>query len=262
MDARLTTEPSPEPISASRVALPSKGAKLFHSGAAALLLALMVAGFHHFYLQGRAYPGRELTPPIRTLLILHGVAMAGWMLLYTVQPLLIVGRHVRVHMLLGKLGAALAVIIVLLGLRLGIEATRISPPYMKIWSLSPRQFMAVPVVSILIFGGLVTAGIVHRKRREIHRAMMLLATLAAIPAAISRIDAISRLYQGTFWETLFGPFFGTLVIGAALVIAKYLLTRTWDRWLATGYAGLVLASLAIMLLARSALWETVSRALL
>ena len=76
-------------------------ARLLYLGAAVLLLVLMFLGFQQFYLHGRAYPGRELTPPIRTLLILHGIGMTTWMLLFLVQPLLIVAGNRRVHMMLG-----------------------------------------------------------------------------------------------------------------------------------------------------------------
>jgi len=47
--------------------LSPKRARLFYFGVAALLLVLMSLGFQQFYLHGKAYPNRELAPPIRTL---------------------------------------------------------------------------------------------------------------------------------------------------------------------------------------------------
>lgn len=175
----------------------SSASRFFYTGVSAILILFVIWGFHHFYLQGRAYPGRELTPPIRTLVILHGIAMAAWMLLMLVQPLLVAIGKRRVHMAVGKIGAGIAALIVILGLKLGIESTRVAPPEAIIWGLTPKQFMAVPVLSILIFGGLVVAAVINRRRPEIHRSMMLLATMAALSAAVSRIDAISALYHET-----------------------------------------------------------------
>ena len=43
-----------------------------------VLLAFMFAGFRMFYLRGQAFPGRPLIPPIKWLLIVHGVAMTLW----------------------------------------------------------------------------------------------------------------------------------------------------------------------------------------
>src|SRR5512143_1036283 len=190
---------------AKEPALPNR-ARLFYTGAAALLLILMVLGFQQFYLHGKAFPNRELTPPIRTLLILHGTAMSAWMLLFLAQPLLIVSGNRRVHMMLGRVGAVLAACIVFLSLRVGIEAARVNPPDMKLWGLVPKQFMAIPVISILIFAVFVIVGVWNRRRPEVHRPMMLLGVLAVVPAAVDRIDAIRSLYSGTVWGTIFGPF--------------------------------------------------------
>jgi hypothetical protein len=230
-------------------------ARLFYTGAAALLLVVVFIGFQQFYLHGKAYPKRELTPPIRTLLILHGCTMTGWMLLFLLQPLLIVFGNRRLHMILGRVGAVLAAGIVFLGLRVGIEAARVNPPSLKIWGLAPPQFLAIPIFTILIFAVFVIAGVWNRRRPEVHRPMMLLSVLAAIAAAIDRIDAIRSLYSGSVWGTIFGPFFGMLVIGLLLLIVKWLLTRSWDRWYATGYAGLVVSSALIMRLATTSAWN-------
>lgn len=235
---------------------PTRAGRLFHAGAAAFLILFVVWGFHHFYLQGRAYPGRPLTPPIRTLVILHGLAMAAWMILSLVQPLLILSNKRRVHMALGKVGAGVAALIVILGFKLGIESTRVAPPDAKIWGCTAKQFMAVPIISITIFGGLVAAGVIYRRRPAVHRPLMLLATLAALPAAVSRIDAISSLYLGTIWERLFGPFFATLLLAFILLGVKSLLSRSLDRVFAIGCAGLVAASVFIMQIAPTGAWDS------
>jgi hypothetical protein len=158
-------------------------------------------------------------------------------------------------MMLGRVGAVLAACIVFLGLRVGVEAARINPPDMKLWGLVPKQFMAIPVISILIFAVFVIAGVWNRRRPEVHRPMMLLGVLAVIPAAVDRIDAIRSLYSGTVWGTLFGPFLGSLLIGLLWLVVKWLLTRSWDRWYAMGYAGLVVASALIMRLATTIAWD-------
>lgn len=235
--------------------LPMPAARYFYSGSALLLVVLMFWGFQHFYLHGKAYPGRELTPPIRTLVILHGSAMATWMALFAVQPLLIAKGKRRLHMNLGKAGAVLAAVVVLLGLRLGIESARVNPPDLLLWGLTPRQFLTVPLISISIFGLLVALAIWKRKRREIHRPLMLTAVLAAMPAALDRIDPIKSLYIGTVWGNIFGPFFSMLVLGLVLLIVNWILFRKLDRWLAIGYGGLVLASILMMQLATSGIWD-------
>ncbi|MEZ5433409.1 MAG: hypothetical protein R3F31_20055 [Verrucomicrobiales bacterium] len=49
----------------------------FYTIASITLLAFTLIGFRMFYLQGNAFPGRPLPPPIRPLLITHGVLMTA-----------------------------------------------------------------------------------------------------------------------------------------------------------------------------------------
>jgi hypothetical protein len=226
------------------------------------MIALVLVGFAPFYLHGRAAPDRPIAPPIRTLVIAHGAAMSAWMVLFLVQSLLILGRKWRVHAILGGIGAGLAAILVVLGVKLGIEAARIAPPEVRISGMSPRQFLAVPFVTILIFGGCVAAAIANRKRPAWHKPLLLLAMLAAIPAALARIDALNRLYAGTVWDAALGPFLFTVVLGAALVALKWAWARSPDRVLTFGFLGLTAAFVAIQHGARTGAWEAVAGVLL
>lgn len=236
--------------------------RLFYAGAAALLLILVFLGFQQFYLHAKAFPNRPLAPPIQTLLITHGIAMSSWMVLLLLQTLLVVNHKYRVHMTLGKVGAVLAACIFILGFKLGIEATRISPPEVRLWNLPYKQFMDVPIITIMLFAGFATVGILNWRRPKIHRPMMLLATQAAVPAALDRIPAISSLYRETVWGAIFGPFFSALVIGAVFLVVKWALTRSFDRYYALGWAGLGVASAGIMKLATTQAWDGIASFLL
>jgi hypothetical protein len=242
--------------------VPKDRARFFYTGAAALLLLLMFLGFQQFYLHGRAYPNRPLTPPIRNLLIAHGLVMSSWLVLLLIQPLLIVNGKYKVHMLLGRVGAVLAACIFALGVRMGIQAARVSPPELRLWNMPYKQFLAVPIIGVTVFAIFVAIGVWYRRRPEIHRPMMLLATLAAIVAALNRIDWITSLYRQTIWGTIFGPFFAVLVIGALLFAVKWALTRSFDRYYALGWAGFVLASAGIMRLATTGVWDNIADFLL
>src|SRR6185295_8722883 len=90
----------------------------FYSLASLSLLVLMFIGFQLFYLQGKSFPGRPLTPPIRTFIIVHGSLMTAWMLLAVVQPLLVGTGRKRLHMKFGMFGVALAASMILVGVRI------------------------------------------------------------------------------------------------------------------------------------------------
>ncbi len=92
--------------------------------------------------------------------------------------------------------------------------------------------------------------------------MMLLATLAAMPAALSRIDAVRSLYEHTVWGAVFGPYFAALIIGAGFLVVRWALTRKFDRYYATGWAALLVIGAAVMSFARTAAWDRIATVLL
>jgi hypothetical protein len=236
--------------------------RFFYASATILLLMLTIIGFRLFYFHGQAYPGHPLPPPIRTLMIVHGVAMSSWMLFAIVQPLLVATGHRRLHMTLGKIGAAIALVLVALGLKLGIAACQTAPPGLMYGPLTPRQFMAVPVGNILLFALFVSAGVIWRKRPERHRPMMFLASLTVIAAAVGRIDFLNHLYDGTVLQRLFGVFFFTLTAGALLVTAKCILFRKWDPWLTAGFGFMTAWFLLIAQGAPTPAWDSLAALLL
>jgi len=238
------------------------GGRLFYSVAAALLLALTMLGFSPYYLHGKAFGGRDIAPPIHSLVLLHGIAMTGWILLFLIQPLLVASGNRRVHMTLGRLGAALALCMVVMGLWVGIKSASLTPPQVRIWGITPKQFMLIPVGSIIIFGLFVAAGIYYRRRPDIHRPMMLMATLIVVPAGISRIAPLSALYQNTSLRSIFGPFFWTLVLATLFLLLKWAMTRSFDRKFAIAYGCLVASYLLVWQLATTSAWERVATLLL
>ena len=68
---------------------PFDPSKWFYAFAGLVMLVSAVVGFEQFYFHGKSYPGREITPPIRSLIIVHGIAMSLWSILILVQPLLV-----------------------------------------------------------------------------------------------------------------------------------------------------------------------------
>jgi hypothetical protein len=254
---------APYPLAAAKAASRGNPARYFQTLAAVLLIVLMLVGFHHFYFQGRAYPAaRPITPPIRSLVILHGSAMAAWMVLFLVQPLLILSGNRKAHMRLGVLASFFAAAVVLLGFKLGIESARVKPEGIVQFGMHPKQFMAIPLMSILFFAGFISAAIACRRRPPLHRAFMLTGTLFAISAAVARIDMLTKLYHGTVLERIWGPYFMTVAVAFVLLALKGVLSRSLDRPLALSCV--VLAALLALNteLAMTHAWESVATFLL
>lgn len=234
----------------------------FYAAASLVLLILTFIGFRLFYLDGKAFPGRPLTPPIRGILIAHGVFMTAWMLLAVVQPALVAFGFKRCHRLLGRIAAFLTILLVLLGVRVSIEATRVNPPDMMMFGLTMKQFMAIPFLTILSFGGYVFFGVLYRKRPEIHRPLMLMASLTVVSAATGRMPALNAWYAGTWLEVLLTTYFATMAVGALMFAAKCAVSRRFDRGFAIAYGSILLTSVAISLIARTPVWNALAGFLL
>ncbi len=232
----------------------SRAAKKFFLASALLFLALAFVGFSRFYLHGRSYPDRPIPPPIKWLVIAHAVSMSLWVLLLVTQTTLIARSNRKLHMKVGVFGAALAAVVVVLGVWLAIMSARVAPPEAVIWSMTPKQFMAVPLISVLAFGALVGVGIWKRRKPAIHRSMMIAATLVTLSAAVSRIDALNNLYLGTPVDRYFGPFALTMALGILLLAVRCALTRSFDRWFAVGVGVMLAVSVFIMQIAPTAAW--------
>jgi len=228
--------------------------RLFYSIASLTLLVLTFIGFRFFYMHMQAYPGRPLTPPIRVLLIIHGILMTSWMLLSVVQPLLVAANRKRVHMALGKFAAVLAVGIVIAGYLVAVNSARVNPPDLKIFGLTPKEFLTVPLSGIVTFGAFVLVGVVNRRRPEVHRPMMLMASLAIVAAAMGRMPALNDWYAGTWLEHWFSAFVSMLALGALMLVVKCALERRFDRWFAGAYGILAVSCVVASIVAKTNAW--------
>lgn len=153
---------------------------LFVAGAI-VVAALVFAGFARtFYLQ--AVFG---SPPLSALLRLHGVIMTAWVVLFVVQIGLVGARRTDLHRVLGAAGAALAALVVVVGVLAGIDAGRRG--FTPSPQVTPLAFMAIPLVDVLVFGGLVGAALWNRRRPATHKRLMLLATLGILTPAVARL---------------------------------------------------------------------------
>lgn len=158
-----------------------------YTWASVAALVVVFAGFSRTFFLKRAFG----SPDLALLPILHGVVMSLWFGLFLVQVRLVATGRTGLHRRLGLLGALLAVLVVLVGVSLGISAARQGhtpgPPALI--------FLGVPLFDMLVFAILFAAAIRFRTRPETHRRLMLVASLAMLTAAISRIP-IAFIHDG------------------------------------------------------------------
>ena len=149
--------------------------------AAALIPVIVLAGFARtYYLKGLFG-----NPPLPGLLVhVHGLVMTSWVVLFIIQVSLVATSRTRTHQRLGVLGAVLAALVIVVGILTAMAAAARGatpgPPAL--------QFLVVPLGDMLVFAILVgTALYLRRRRLDMHKRLMLLASVGLLTAAIARI---------------------------------------------------------------------------
>ncbi len=101
--------------------------RLFYVIAGIVMLIATMAGFRLFLAQGKGFGGGEITSQIVPLVVIHGLAMFSWIILFLVQSIFILNGNRRLHMRIGVFGAALAGVMVVLGSATAILSTHHNP---------------------------------------------------------------------------------------------------------------------------------------
>ena len=141
---------------------------------------------------------RELSPVTHV----HGFVFSCWIALLVAQAALISTRRPSLHRRVGAMSVALAAGVVVTGVAVELFAT---PSLAGNWQavnglLASTLFLIETSANHILFGLLVAAAFRWRKRPEIHKRLMVLATLAIMPAAVARVlDEFG-------WPISIGPF--------------------------------------------------------
>ncbi|MEM9403753.1 MAG: hypothetical protein AAGA44_14875 [Pseudomonadota bacterium] len=165
-----------------------------------VLLAMVVAGFvPSFYL--RPLTENDALP---THLVVHGVVLSAWFIWFVLQTGLVRRGYRSLHRRMGIIGAAIGIACVFAGPLATTTAIRSmldsgldwdtdmsADPARGIEGITMAQFGPALVLgniaSTFAFAGLLFFALKHRQRADIHRRLMLLASISFIGPAISRI---------------------------------------------------------------------------
>jgi hypothetical protein len=154
--------------------------RLFYTGMAVAFVFTVFAGFARtFYL--RPY---FQTQPLIGLLVLHGIVFTSWIALLLTQTTLVATKRTRTHMRLGIAGGLLASLMIVIGTVTAI--LRAKGPS-SVPGVNPLSFLTIPLGDMLVFASLVGTAFYFRRRADTHKRLMLLATIAILPAAVARL---------------------------------------------------------------------------
>lgn len=155
--------------------------RLFYIGMSIAVVITVFAGFAPTYFLRPLFTSSPLMP----LLHLHGLIFTSWLVLLVVQTSLVAAHRTDIHRRLGIVGGIVALLMVLIGvstavIRASQGATIPNGP-------PPLTFMVVPLTDMFVFSILVGAGFYFRRRPDVHKRLMLLATISILAAAVARL---------------------------------------------------------------------------
>ena len=173
----------------------------------AMVVAVFVGFSRSYYLKG-LYGSAELRP----LFHVHGLLFTLWMVLLTVQTGLVASRRTPLHRRLGAVGGALAAAMTVTAMLLTIDLAKRSVGAPTIDGLA---FVIIPFFTVIVFPVLVGAALYYRRQPDIHKRLMLLATLELTTAGVARLPGAGSL-----------PLFFILTdVGLVLMLAYDLFSR-------------------------------------
>jgi hypothetical protein len=176
------SSPPVTPRDVMAAARPARDAtRWFYVGMSGVCLLTAVIGFAPTYWLQLA-PGTFVGSP---LVHLHAVLFSAWPLYLLGQASLAARGRIARHRAWGLLGVSLATAMVLVGLAVANDAlvSRLAAGYGD----RARAFHIASTSLIALFGGFVCVAIVYVSRPDIHKRLMLLATVSTLPPAIARL---------------------------------------------------------------------------
>jgi len=156
--------------------------RYFYLAMSLLTAAIVVWGFSHTVEQSLFHPA----VPRPLILWFHGAAFSGWVLFFILQSALVRTRNVKVHRKLGWFGAGLGTVMVPLGVTTSIVMGRFD--IHRLHEDGIEAFLIIPFYDMLAFGVFLGLAIWWRRKPELHRRLIFLATCGLLDAAFGRID--------------------------------------------------------------------------
>lgn len=172
-----TTLQEPPPGAVARVP-----ERRFFRGMAIGMLLLIFVGFSPTFFLKPLFD----TPELPVYLHLHAVLFTSWFVLFLVQASLIAKRNVALHRRIGMASGFLAGAIIISGLSvLYFRTMAFHEGHSDL--MRTTQLVWGNLSSLAAFGAFMGLGIWFRRRREVHKRLMLLASLSMIGPALARL---------------------------------------------------------------------------
>lgn len=175
--------------------------KYFYFAMSLLVLAIVLFGF------SRTINGDLLGPavPRPFILWIHSAVFSAWVLFFILQSALVRTHNVRLHRTLGWFGAALGASMIPLGVTTAIVMDRFEVH--QLHRMGRSVFQSIQFNDMLGFTAFFILAVYWRKKPELHRRSIFIATAVLLSAAFGRFPYLGKhtlFYIGVDAVILFG----------------------------------------------------------
>lgn len=180
-------------------------------------------------------------PERNWIIHVHAVVFTGWLLLLLVQVSLVASGNTKFHRKLGIAGGIYGFAILALGLASGFVLP-IENIESGLWSMDEAaSFLILPLGDMLIFSGFFGAALYYRGKSEVHKRLVLIASVMLV------FPAVARMFGGENIPALL--LFWLFPIMAGIILDGILHRKAHPAFL----VGLTVLLLSV---GRVAVWET------
>ena len=211
------------------------------------MVAIVIVGFWPTYF-GPMLRGNIARP---TIIQAHGIIFVGWMVLLMAQVILAARGRVQLHRRVGRYGIAYGWLVLAMGLITG-PAAGVLHVRAGEWTVDRAAgFLLVTFGDMVLFGSCFVAAVAYRARPEVHKRLMVAATVALLFAAVGRMNIASPVVATIAWLS-------PLLVGMAYDwIAR---RRVHPVYLIT-FTGLLVGALRVLVVESEA-WLRIGRPLI
>ena len=207
--------------------------------AASIFLIISLIGFTPKYFGPLFYGNYQ---PPSAWMHAHVVSSLLWLVLFLVQPLLILRRSFNRHRMLGRIALFVAALTAITGLAIQLDLLPVMSGDMGNLTAFTARFIA----GLAIFIPAIVFAVVYRRRTAWHLRLMYLATMSLMPSPFGRVLIH---YVGTPLDVA-GPVIGliNLLLAAALPIYDKIAHGKVERisWIAFGAVAIAGLSIGIL----------------
>jgi hypothetical protein len=160
----------------------------FYLGITLFMIALVIKGFWPSYF-GPLLSGTATRPWV---IHLHGIVFSGWMVLLLAQALLVALGRTATHRKVGEFGMFYGGLVLLMGLIVGFVAPILHVQSGEWTRDRAAGFLLVILGDMALFAVFFIGAMIYQREPEVHKRMIVLATVALLFAAVARMGLFDR----------------------------------------------------------------------